>query len=351
MRLAFCLPAEPAHNLVLAALAAAQRTPPALSLLRRRYRNRIPAQTVALGQELLGLRFENPVGLAAGFDKNARVASAMAALGFGWLEVGTVTPRPQRGNPKPRLFRHVAGRTLENALGFNNQGTGAVRRRLERLRRRRTPLPPLGVNVGKNKTTPNEGAVEDYAGQIEALNGLADYFVVNVSSPNTPGLRALQSGQTLVEIVGACRERTSSPILVKLAPDLEDSELVGLAETAIEAGAAGVTLTNTTVDHAATPGSHGKGGLSGEALKERSFSALQTVAKSLQDQGLLVSVGGIDSGAEVYRRVRAGAALVQLYSALVFAGPRLVVTVLDELATLLASDGLERLSDAVGVDL
>lgn len=341
-RLLLRLPAETSHNLALAGLQLGQ------ALGTGWLRSRFQVRDERLSQEWLGELFPNPVGLAAGFDKDGLVVPGMEALGFGFVEVGTVTPRRQEGNPRPRLFRHPQAATLENAMGFNNRGAEQLARR---LRRGREAGIPVGVNIGKAKKTPNHDAREDYTELAAVFDGLCDYLVVNVSSPNTPGLRDLQTLDAVRMILGACRERTSLPLLVKLSPDLEDAKLVELAVGAVAAGAAGVILTNTTTDYELMASARRIGGLSGAVLRRRSHELLRAVASELFGKCLLISVGGVDSGAEAYRRLRSGAGLVQLYSALVFQGPRLVSSILRDLLELAERDGFSRVSDAVGADL
>lgn len=341
-RLLLRLPPERAHELGLAALRAGGRLAPAGFFGRYRVEDR------RLRQQLLGCVFPNPLGLAAGFDKDGRAVAGLERLGFGAIEVGTVTPRPQSGNPRPRLFRHRRAATLENAMGFNNAGAAALASRLER---RRGAGVPLGVNVGKNKTTPNEEAVQEYAGLVRRFDGLCDYFVVNVSSPNTPGLRDLQTAESLAGILAAALAETSRPVLVKLSPDLDTAQAVELAVGAVESGAAGVILANTTIDYSLLPAARRVGGLSGRVLRRRSRELLGAVAPKLFGRGLLVSVGGVDSGREVYRRLRAGAGLVQIYTALAYGGPGLVARMLAELLDCLERDGLAAVGDAVGADL
>ncbi len=384
---------ERAHGLAIAALRLAQAVPGATALLARGHRVADPA----LRQELMGLEFPNPVGLAAGFDKDAMVVEAMAALGFGFVEVGTVTPHPQAGNPRPRLFRYPAERSLQNALGFNNQGLEAVRRRLERAARRRPPSPhtarsasvaqpapsphagrlfqvPLGVNVGKGRDTPAAAALAEYAallarlgarfggpgaqggpdGRAALAGALADYLVVNLSSPNTPGLRDLQNETFVRELLREARAVTTTPVLVKLAPDLEPEAAATLAAAAADAGAAGIVATNTSIDYALLPGARGAGGLSGKVLAARSRRICGAIARRLREGGsgaVLISAGGIDSGAEAYARLRAGASLVQLYTALVYEGPSLPGRINRELLALLARDGFSHVGQAVGADL
>jgi dihydroorotate dehydrogenase len=355
--LLFRLDPERAHGLAIGALRLAQALPGATSLLARRYLVADPA----LRQTLLGLEFPNPLGLAAGFDKDAVVVDAMAALGFGFVEVGTVTPRPQPGNPRPRLFRYPGQRSLQNALGFNNRGLQAMRSRLApRARRQAGPARaanPVGVNVGKGRDTPPERALADYEellGDAGGLGGLADYLVVNLSSPNTPGLRDLQNETFVQEVLRAARALTRTPVLVKLSPDLEPEAAAGLAAAAVDAGAAGIVATNTSTDYALLPGARAAGGLSGQVLREKSRRVCLAIARRLRaaDRGaVLISSGGIDSGAEAYARVRAGASLVQLYTALIYQGPALPRRINRELLALLARDGCSEIGQAVGADL
>jgi dihydroorotate dehydrogenase len=342
-RLLFRLDPEASHGIGMAALRAAQAVPGVAGALARRHL----VDAAPLRQTLFGREFPNPVGLAAGFDKNAEAVRAIPALGFGFAEVGTVTPLPQPGNPKPRLFRHAAEHSLQNALGFNNSGLAAMRRRLERV----YPAPlPLGVNLGKNKATPPERALADYETLIRGLHDLADYLVVNLSSPNTPGLRDLQNEEFLRALFGVAKGITGMPILVKIAPDLDPAQAVALSETAVDAGAAGVIATNTTIDYSLLPGARDSGGLSGAVLREKSFRVFEAVAKALFGKAVLIGVGGIDSGAEAYRRLRAGASLVQVYTALVYEGPGLPRRINEELLALMARDGISHITDLIGAD-
>jgi dihydroorotate dehydrogenase len=343
LRLLFRLDPETSHEIGLGALRAAQAVPGGGAILSRRYL----VDASPLRQTLFGREFVNPVGLAAGFDKNAEAVRAIPALGFGFAEVGTVTPLPQPGNPRPRLFRHPAERSLQNALGFNNAGMAAMRRRLARVH----PAPiPLGVNLGKNKATPPERALDDYETLIRGLHDLADYLVVNLSSPNTPGLRDLQNEEFLRALFGLAKGITARPILVKIAPDLEPGAAVALSEIAVDAGAAGVIATNTTIDYSLLPGAKDFGGLSGRVLREKSFRIFEAVARALFGRAVLISAGGIDSGAEAYRRIRAGASLVQVYTALVYEGPGLPRRINEELLRLMERDGVKGMAEAVGAD-
>ena len=349
--LLFGLEPEAAHAAGIAVLRAVQALPSLQGLLARAYRSDSPA----LRQTLFGREFANPVGLAAGFDKNAEVVGALPALGFGFVEVGTVTPLGQPGNPKPRMFRHAEAESLRNALGFNNLGMEAMRERLggEGPGVIRSPV-PLGINLGKNKATPAEEALLDYEVLLGGLEDLADYLVINLSSPNTPGLRDLQNEEFLRDLLTLARGITSKPILVKISPDLDPETAADLGEAAVEAGADGLIATNTTIEYGLLPeplpASQRFGGLSGKVLREKSFQVLQAVARRLFGKTILVSVGGIDSGAEAYRRIKAGASLVQIYTGLVYQGPGLPKRINDELLELMARDGVKSISEVVGVE-
>jgi dihydroorotate dehydrogenase len=314
------------------ALKAVQALPGAASVLSRRNLVR----DSRLHQTLFGRDLPNPAGLAAGFDKDAVAVRAMPAMGFGFVEVGTVTPLPQPGNPRPRLFRHPAERSLQNALGFNNGGMAAMRRHLEKV----YPFSlPLGVNVGKNKAT-----------LLRGLHDLCDYLVVNLSSPNTPGLRDLQNEEFLRALFSLAKGITAKPVLVKIAPDLDPAQAVALSETAVDAGAAGIIATNTTIDYSLVPGAKDFGGLSGQCLREKSFGIFEAVAKALFGRAVLISVGGIDSGAEAYRRLRAGASLVQVYTGLIYEGPGLPRRINEELLRLMERDGVRGIGEVIGAD-
>jgi dihydroorotate dehydrogenase len=345
--LLFRLEPERAHAVAKRGLRAVAALPP----LAARWRRRNLVDDPRLAQEVFGRRFANPVGLAAGFDKDGEALAAVPALGFGFAEAGTVTPEPQPGNPRPRIFRHPAAESLQNRLGFNNRGAAALARRLDRL----GPLPyPLGVNLGKNRDTPPERALDDYRRLLATFGRRADvaYLVINVSSPNTPGLRALQDERFLAAVLGAARELADRPVLVKLDPDQPPERAAELAAAAVEAGAAGIVATNTSADLALLPGADpGGGGLSGAVLRDKSFRTLRAVAGAVAGRAVLIAAGGIDSAEEAYRRIRAGAALVQLYTALVYRGPDLIGEINRGLLALLDRDGFATLAEAVGADL
>lgn len=295
-----------------------------------------------LEQTLFGVRFPNPLGLAAGFDKDARGIQAWPRLGFGFAEVGTVTPRPQPGNPRPRLFRLPEDRAIVNRMGFNNQGATAM---ANRLRRSRSAI-PLGINLGKNKETPLEAASADYREAFRRLKDFGDYFVVNVSSPNTPGLRALQDRESLLQIVAAMRDEDATrPLFVKVAPDLEPAALAEVARVVEEADLTGVVATNTTLARDGLVRDPGEaGGLSGRPVRERADAALAELATLLPGR-ILIGVGGVFTGEDVYRKLRLGASLVQVYTGWVYAGPAGAPRLLRELVELLERDGARSLTE------
>jgi dihydroorotate dehydrogenase len=314
-----------------------------------------------LEQTLFGCRFRNPVGLAAGFDKNAVAAGIWHLFGFGFAEVGTITWHAQPGNPKPRLFRLAAERAALNRMGFNNSGALAARRTLERQ-----SLPPvgqrpavLGINLGKSKVTPLEQAPDDYASSLELLAPLADYAVINVSSPNTPGLRELQDDAQLRRLVERLRRLPACPpLLVKIAPDLEDEAIDAIARLAYEEGLAGVIAVNTSLNRLgleqrriAQTGrtlAEEAGGLSGAPLRARALEVLRRL-RAVAGPGLpLIGVGGIDSPESAWERISAGASLVQLYTGWIYEGPQLVPSILEGLVQQLDRHGFRSISEAVG---
>lgn len=285
--------------------------------------------TGSIQVQAMGLHFDSPFGVAAGFDKNAVAIAALGDLGFSHVEIGTVTRFAQPGNDKPRLFRLIADRALINRMGFNNQGADAVASRLKALRAKGSAsLPVIGVNIGKSKITPVEEAVDDYRYSARVLAEYADYLAVNVSSPNTPGLRSLQSVEALRPILEAVQsEAKNKPVLVKIAPDLADEDIIAVAELSLELGLAGVIATNTTIARSGlkTPApaveAIGAGGLSGAPLKARALEVLKLLSDTLSDRALIISVGGVETAAEVQERLRHGATLVQGYSGFIYEGP------------------------------
>ncbi|PKQ07853.1 MAG: dihydroorotate dehydrogenase (quinone) [Alphaproteobacteria bacterium HGW-Alphaproteobacteria-11] len=309
------------------------------------------ADPVSLAIDVLGFHFENPLGIAAGFDKNGEVPDAMLAMGMGFAEVGTVTPHSQSGNPRPRIFRLPVHRAVVNRLGFNNEGHAALKKRLE-ARRKRPGI--VGVNIGANKDAADR--IADYEAGIRAFEGLASYFTVNISSPNTPGLRALQNRaelETLIARVLAAR-KSRTPVLLKIAPDLGQDELADIAEVALAQGLDGLIVSNTTIARGdLVSGVHAQetGGLSGVPLFEMSTAVLADIYRLTKGRLPLVGVGGISNGHDAYMKIRAGASLLQLYSALTYEGPGLIARIKRELAAHLVTDGFAHLKDAVGADV
>ncbi len=310
------------------------------------------AAPASLRQDLWGLDFANPIGLAAGADKNAEVPLEMLRLGFGFVEVGTVTPRPQAGNPKPRVFRLARDRALINRLGFNNEGLAAMVARLQALGPR---AGPVGVNLGANRDS--EDPAQDYVAGVEAVAEFADYLTINISSPNTPGLRDLQGpeqlGRLLRQVLAARDglEERRPPLLVKLAPDLDDAALDASARIMLDARVDGAIMGNTTIglrERLESPRRDETGGLSGRPLLALSTERLARLYRLVGAEIPLIGVGGVDCAAAAYDKIKAGASLVQLYTGLVYEGPGLVRRMLPELANLLIQDGHASLADAVG---
>jgi dihydroorotate dehydrogenase len=331
--LIFAMDAERAHRLTISAL----KTMPSGAA----------KADELLAIKIAGMEFPNPVGLAAGFDKDAEVFGQMLGLGFGFAEVGTLTPLPQAGNPRPRLFRLAEDEAVINRMGFNNGGLDAARKRLERRKRRGI----VGINIGANKDS--DDRIADYVAGVRTMAPLADYLTVNISSPNTPGLRALQDKVALDDLlaaVGAAKGRSKIPIFLKLAPDLERKEIDDIAEVAIARGMNALIVSNTTISRPKLRSRHASeaGGLSGAPLKDLALERLRDFRSATGGAIPLIAAGGIASGADAYARIRAGATLVQLYSALVYQGPGLARRVVRELRALLVRDGFARLEDAVG---
>jgi dihydroorotate dehydrogenase len=333
--LVFALDAERAHRVTIGGL----RVLPA---------GAAPEADAVLSTRVAGVDFPNPVGLAAGFDKDAEVFAQMLGLGFGFAEVGTLTPLKQAGNARPRLFRLREDEAVINRLGFNNRGIAAAKARLER----RGPG-IVGVNIGANKDSADR--IGDYAAGVRAMAGVADYLTINISSPNTPGLRALQDKGALDELLAAVIEARGSagpPVFLKLAPDLERSEVDDIARLAMDRGLDALIVSNTTVSRPPLASRHAgeSGGLSGAPLKALALERLRDFRAATGGGIALVAAGGIASGADAYARVRAGASLVQLYSALVYHGPGLARRIAKELKALLLRDGFARIGEAVGAD-
>jgi dihydroorotate dehydrogenase len=312
-----------------------------------------PSPDPSLRVRCMGLDFDSPLGMAAGFDKGEVLVRGLHALGFSHVEVGTITPRPQAGNARPRLFRLPEHRALVNRMGFNNQGVEACAERLSRLPREGGGI--VGVNVGKNKDTPNERAVDDYLAAIDGLHSWADYLVVNLSSPNTPGLRELQERAPLERLLGACVDRArplGKPLLVKLAPDLSPEALDEAVDVAVGCGASGIITTNTTVQRPGAVAEHLRakeaGGLSGAPLAPLALASLRRAFARAAGRIPIIGVGGIMDAADAYTRIRAGASLVQVYTGLVYAGPAMPRRMLEELPALMKMDGYATIEEARG---
>lgn len=343
--LLFALDAETAHGLSLKALQSGLADGPGT------------ITSAVLAGRVAGIDFPNPIGLAAGYDKNAQAPDALLRLGFGFVEMGTVTPRPQAGNPRPRIFRLIDDRAVINRLGFNNDGHDAAASRLA-ARRGRPGI--VGINIGANKDSADP--VEDYVAGVQRFHGLADYFTVNISSPNTPGLRALQRKAALEALLAAvltakrvrdAKTARPMPLFVKVAPDLTAEEQADIAAVSLAQGVDGLIISNTTVSRPAelkSPACREAGGLSGRPLLALSTDVLANFYRLTGGRLPLIGVGGIASAADAYRKIRAGASLVQLYTGLVYEGPDLPARIVRALGELLARDGFARVSDAVGAD-
>ena len=343
-KLLFLVSAERIHGLVFALL----RHITAIAPVRRMLGKKLGPSDPILASTVFGVHFPGPLGLAAGFDKDGTGLSVWGALGFGYAEVGTVTAYPQPGNPTPRLFRLPADRALLNRMGFNNRGAGELAFRLARQHAE----VPIGVNIGKTKITPPEHAANDYRASARLVGPLAAYLVVNVSSPNTPGLRDLQAVEALRPILSAVLAETSTPVLVKIAPDICDSDLDDIADLAVELGVAGIVATNTTVSRDGLNTSAveqlGPGGISGPPVARRAIEVLCQLYSRVGDQLVLISVGGIETADDAWERITAGAALLQGYTGFVYGGGLWAKHIHDGLARRLREHGYACLSEAVG---
>lgn len=352
----FKMDPEAAHHLVVDGLGQASRIPLVPSLLSGIWGIRPPKE---LGVDLFGLHFGHPVGLAAGLDKNAKAVGGFSRIGLSFMEVGTVTPLGQPGNEQPRLFRLPPDEALINRMGFNNEGADAMADRLARLGRRRVPV---AVNIGKNKATPNERAADDYRECLKRLYAHGDFFVVNISSPNTPDLRKLQHGDELRGLLDAVKDEMEiqakrqggkpKPILVKIAPDNDEEQLAYMAEAIRSSGMSGIIATNTTIgrDGLTHPNAKETGGLSGRPLTKRSTEIIASIYRLTEGKLPIIGSGGIFTAQDAYDKIRAGASLVEVYTALIYKGPGVFAEIVRGLAGLLRKDGFSRITDAVGAD-
>lgn len=352
----FKMDPEKAHHLVVDGLGTASRIPLVPSILSGIWGVNSPRE---LAVDLFGLHFAHPVGLAAGLDKNAKAVAGFARTGLSFLEVGTVTPVGQPGNEQPRLFRLPPDEALINRMGFNNEGADAMAARLARLGRRRVPV---AVNIGKNKTTPNERAEDDYRECLRRLYAHGDFFVVNISSPNTPDLRKLQHGDELRGLLDAVKDEMAvqakrqgglpKPILVKIAPDNDEEQLAYMAEAIVGSGMSGVIATNTTIgrDGLTHPNAKETGGLSGRPLTQRSTEIIRSFYKLTGGKLPIIGSGGIFTSQDAYDKIRAGASLVEVYTAMIYKGPGVFKEIVRGLGELLRRDGFSRIAEAVGAD-
>lgn len=316
--------------------------------------------TEELSTKLWNIEFPNPIGLAAGLDKDAKAASVFSSIGFGFVEVGTVTPEAQSGNELPRLFRLPPDQALINRMGFNNEGASSMAENLKKLHNRKVPL---AVNIGKNKVTPNDKAADDYRTCIQELYPYGDFFVVNISSPNTPDLRKLQHGQELEELLSTVidemkrqqakhNENEQKPVLVKIAPDLSTDELNDMIDTIIHSGVSGIIATNTTLSRDGLTHTFASeaGGLSGAPLRQRSTEVIRHIYRRTEGKLPIIGVGGIFTSEDAYEKIRAGASLVEIYTALIYQGPEMNKRLNAGLRELLLKDGFTHLSQAIGID-
>lgn len=349
LKVMFLVQPERIHTVIHRAISVAGRTPVVRSLLAKVFAPKDPI----LRSTVFGVDFPAPIGLAAGFDKTASCVNAWGQLGFGYAEIGTITGQAQPGNPAPRLFRLPADRALINRMGFNNPGAEAAAVKLREPR----PGPvraPIGANIGKTKVVPLDGAVDDYRVSARLLAPLADFVVVNVSSPNTPGLRDLQAVESLRPVLAAVLDEATVPVLVKIAPDLSDEDVDAVADLAVELGLAGIVATNTTISRAGlqTPTSDvdaiGAGGLSGPPVADRSLEVLRRLYGRVGGKVSLISVGGIETVDQAWERIIAGADLLQVYTGFIYGGPVWLKELNDGIAARLRAGGFATLAEAVG---
>lgn len=335
---------ERIHNIVEKLLIIAQACPMVLESMA----NRFCFVDEALNQEICGLRFYNPVGLAAGFDKNATMIRALSSFGFGFSEVGTITPRPQDGNPKPRLFRYAKDRSIQNAMGFNNDGSKRIAKRVARI----YPYAiPIGINIGKNKNTEGENIILDYKRLVSEFKDYGDFFVINVSSPNTPNLRDLQNEEFVKVLFCELKKQTNKPMFLKISPDMNIDYMLSVCQSAIDSGASGIIATNTTTEYSLLNGAKNFGGLSGEVLRRKSRDIFQILSEHFFNKTILISVGGISDGDEAYDRIKLGASLIEVYTGFIFEGYNICKMINERILQRLQEDGFKSINDAIGKSL
>lgn len=380
----FAMHPERAHNVMIKGMSIGQHVPGMKALMRALYGVK---KTDELSASHWGIDFHHPIGMAAGLDEDAKGIAMFSSIGFGFIEVGTVTPRPQIGNPKPRVFRLPEYKALINRMGFNNQGIAQMVKNIEKVKHK--PI-PIAINIGKNKDTPNEQAAADYEACIRELYAHGDFFVVNISSPNTPDLRKLQHGDDLTQLLQVVMnemkvqkqkyrqaesqadhradrhadrqaehradhqadQQARKPVLVKVAPDLEDEELERIVNTIMQSGVDGIIATNTTLSRAGLEHKHAgeAGGLSGHPLKDRSTEVIKKIYRLTEGKLPIIGTGGVFTSEDAYEKIRAGASLVEVYTGLIYEGPKINKKLNEGLLALLKRDGFTHISQAVGID-
>ncbi|AQW82537.1 quinone-dependent dihydroorotate dehydrogenase [Campylobacter pinnipediorum] len=304
----------------------------------------------ALEQNIFSTTYKNPVGIGGGFDKNATMLSGLKSLGFGYLECGTFTPKPQDGNAKPRLFRLIDEESIQNAMGFNNKGSEYIKN----IVKNKYPFPiPLWANIGKNKLTPNENAICDYEKLVNDFNDICDAFVVNISSPNTPNLRDLQEKDFIKELFLTLKNITKKPIILKISPDLEIKKAIEICISAIENGANGIIIANTSINYSLSNSKNLKdfGGLSGQNIKQLSRNMFKLISNETYGKTVLIACGGIDNAQEAYDRIKMGASLIQIFTSFIYKGPKICYDINSGILKLLKQDGLSNIKDAIGIDI
>lgn len=336
---------ENAHSLAMKGLRFANNNPWILNVVGRNYLQ----NDEILKQNLWGINFDNPIGLAGGFDKDGVALKALQSLGFGHIEFGTVTPKPQPGNEKPRLFRLVKNESIQNAMGFNNAGMEVVKKNVSKF----YPLNSVIVaNIGKNKITPNDEALNDYEILVKEFDEVCDMFVVNLSSPNTPNLRDLQESEYIKRFFETLKPLTKKPILLKISPDFAYDQAIEICTTAVENRADGIIINNTSIDYSLSPNiKEHKGGISGKLITHKSRELLKAISKELFGKTTLISCGGIDSAEEAYERIKYGASLIQIYTSFIFKGPTIAKDINEGLIKLLKKDGFSNIKEAIGIEI
>ena len=339
--------AEKVHNLAIKVMKLPQKIPLFESMIARCYCKVYEN----LAQNIHGLNFYNPIGIASGFDKNAEAVRPLASLGFGYLELGSITQMPQDGNEKPRIFRHIAEESLQNAMGFNNIGARGM---LANLKEVYPFCIPLGINIGKNKNIAKGDSLKNYELSLDTLKDYGDYFAFNLSSPNTPGLRDLQNESFVSELLNMAKAVTNKPLFVKISPDMEIDSMLKVCESAISNGVHGIIATNTSIDYTLVANPFQRdgvsiGGISGKMLAQKSKEILKILGQNFYKKTTLIAVGGIYNANEAYERIKLGASLVQILSGMIYEGPTIVSSINRELSKKLQNDGFKHISEAIGV--